>query len=150
MSATARTSPARTAPASSPRSPIFASLAGVIAVVVLFQAAWAGMFIREGKEYDATWVTVHARGADLAIVLALVAVVIAFVKLRARKDLLIGSIALLVVLVLESYIGGLVGENAAVTALHFPLGMALMGLCVWLPLRSRHSASQPRVARPAE
>ncbi len=140
MSATTRTSPARTSSDSPPRSPIFAALVGVIAVIVLFQAAWAGMFIREGKEYDATWVTVHARGAELAIVLALVAVVLAFVKLQARKDLLIGSIALAVILVLESYIGGLVGESPAVTALHFPLGMALMGLCVWLPLRSRHSA----------
>lgn len=137
MSATARTSPVRTLSDSTPRSPIFASLVGVIAVIVLFQAAWAGMFIREGKEYDATWVTIHARGAELAIVLAVVAVVLAFVKLRTRKDLLIGSLALAAILVLESYLGGLVGESPAVTALHLPLGMALMGLCVWLPLRSR-------------
>ncbi len=119
------------------RNPLFASLIGVVAVIVLFQAVWAGIFIRESKEYNATWVQVHSRGADLAILLAVVAAVVAFVKLRERQDLWIGALALAVVLVLESYIGGLVGESSWVTAVHFPLAMAIMGLCVWLPLRIR-------------
>lgn len=135
MSASTGTATATDAPT---RNPLFASLLGVIALIVLFQAVWAGIFIRESKEYNATWVTVHSRGADLAILLTIVAAVLAFVKLRERKDLLFGTIALAVVLVLESYIGGLVGNSPWVTAIHFPLAMAIMGLCVWLPLRSRH------------
>lgn len=122
----------------SKRSPLFASLIGVVAVIVLFQAVWAGIFVRETKEYNATWVEVHSRGADLAILLTIVAAVVVFVKLRERRDLLIGSIVLAVALVLESYIGGLVGDSPWVTAIHFPLAMAIMGLCIWLPLRTRH------------
>lgn len=131
---TATQSSATQAPA---RSPLFSSLIGVVALIVLFQAVWAGIFVREGKEYNATWVEVHSRGAELAIVLTIVAAVVVFVKLRERRDLLIGSVVLAVVLVLESYIGGLVGDSPWVTALHFPLAMAIMGLCVWLPLRTR-------------
>ena len=67
--------------------------------------------------------------------------VAAFVWLRQRrKDLLIGSAALTVLLVLESYIGGEVGGRPGLTAVHFPLAMALMGLAVWLPLRTRGRA----------
>ncbi len=120
------------------RSPLFASLIGVVAVIVLFQAVWAGIFIRESKKYNATWVQVHSRGADLAILLTIVAAIVVFIKIRERRDLLIGSITLAVALVLESYIGGLVGNSPWVTAIHFPLAMAIMGLCGWLPLRTRH------------
>lgn len=134
----AATATQTTASQTSKRSPLFASLIGVVAVIVLFQAVWAGIFIRESKKYSTTWVEVHSRGADLAILLTIVAVVVAFKKLRERRDLLIGSIALAVVLVLESYIGGLVGSSPWVTAIHFPLAMAIMGLCGWLPLRTRH------------
>ena len=41
-----------------------------------------------------------------------------------------------VLLALEAYLGGLIGDSPAVTALHFPLAMALMGLAVWLPVRA--------------
>lgn len=134
---TASTATQNSAAPTTKRSPLFASLVGIVALIVLFQAVWAGIFVREGKDYNATWVQVHSRGADLAILLTVVAAVVVFVKLRDRRDLLVGSIALAVVLVLESYIGGLIGASPWVTAIHFPLAMAIMGLCVWLPLRAR-------------
>lgn len=115
---------------------VYAAIVGVVALVVLFQGVWAGIFIREGKENNSHWVEIHARGADLAILLAIIAVVWAVIRLRARKDLLFGSIALAVILVLEAYLGGIVGDSPGVQAVHFPLAMALMGLCVWLPLRA--------------
>ncbi|MBO1753957.1 hypothetical protein [Allobranchiibius sp. CTAmp26] len=115
---------------------VFAALVGVVAVIVLFQGVWAGIFIREAKENNSTWVQVHARGADLAILLAIIAVVWAVLRLRARKDLLFGSIALAVILVVEAYIGGIIGDSPGAQAVHFPLAMALMGLCVWLPFRA--------------
>jgi heme A synthase len=112
-------------------------LIGVISLIVLLQAAWAGMFIREGKDNNSKWVSVHARGADLAILLSIVALVLVFLKLRERRDLLMGTAAMTVLLIVEAYLGGIIGDNPAIEVIHFPLGMALMGLAVWLPLRVR-------------
>ncbi|MBA8792951.1 hypothetical protein FHX74_000545 [Friedmanniella endophytica] len=119
-----------------PRSTLFSALIGLAALAVLLQGLWAGLFIHEGRKYDDSWVEVHARGADVAIALALVATIVAIVKLRSRLDILVGSIAFTVLLVLEAFLGGLIGDSPAVTAVHFPLAMALMGLAVWLPLRA--------------
>ncbi len=102
---------------------------------------WAGLFVHEGEDYTESWVEVHARGADIAIGLAVIAAVFAFVKLRERRDLWIGAGAMAVLLVLEAYIGGLVGDHPGVTVAHFPIGMALMGLAVWLPLRAGRSVT---------
>jgi hypothetical protein len=45
---------------------------------------------------------------------------------------------LTVLLVLEAYIGGLIRDDGkdALTAVHVPLAMFLMGLVVWLPFRA--------------
>lgn len=115
----------------------YTAIIGVAAVLVLLQAVWAGLFIREGEDYRDNWVEIHARGADLAIILGIVAFVVLVVKLRSRRDLLIGTAAFVVALVLEAYLGGLIGEHSGLTAVHFPLAMALMALAVWLPLRAR-------------
>lgn len=114
----------------------YLSVIGLAGVIILLQAVWAGLFIREGEDYQAGWVTVHARGAEVAIGLSVVAAVIAFVKMRERKDLLIGAGAMALILVLEAYVGGLIGAQANLTVVHIPLGMALMGLAVWLPMRA--------------
>ena len=55
-----------------------------------------------------------------------------------RRDLVVGSAALTVLLVVEAYIGGEIGANSSLTAVHIPLAMALMALSVWLPLRSAY------------
>lgn len=119
------------------RSRLFSVLVGLSTLVVLLQGLWAGLFVQEGQDYKDSWVEVHARGADVAIGLAVVALVVALVKLRSRRDLVVGSIAFVVLLVLEAYLGGLIGDHATLTAVHFPLAMLLMGLAVWLPLRAR-------------
>lgn len=124
-----------------PRSTLYSALIGATSLVVLLQALWAGLFVREGKDYSTGWVEVHSVGADVAIVLALVATIMAFVRLRPRRDLLVGTGALLVLLVLEAVIGGLIGDHGGLTAVHFPLGMALMALAVWLPLRARRATA---------
>jgi heme A synthase len=131
------TTTASSAKTSPKRSTLYVALLGLASLVVLFQAVWAGLFIREGKDNNDTWVNVHARGADLAIVLAIAAAVVVFLRMRDRRDLLIGTIAFAVALVLEAYLGGLIGDSPAVEVVHFPLALALMGLAVWLPLRAR-------------
>ncbi len=118
------------------RSTLYTSLIGLAALDVLLQGLWAGMFIREGKDNNSSWVNVHARGADLAILLGIIATVVAVIKLRERRDLIVGTGAFVVLLVVEAYIGGLIGDHAGLTAVHIPLAMGLMGLAVWLPFKA--------------
>lgn len=102
---------------------------------------WAGIFLEHDGNRDAasSWIDIHARGGDIALGLALLATVVALVRLRARKDLVIGAALLTVLLALEAYIGGLIRDASkdTLTAVHVPLGMAIMALVVWIPLRAR-------------
>jgi hypothetical protein len=123
------------------RSTVFSVLIGVAALAVLLQGLWAGIFLEHDGQRDSAglWIDLHARGAEVSIVLAIAATIVAFVRLRARKDLWVGSSVLTVLLVLQSYLGGLIRDDGkdTLTVVHVPLAMALMGLVVWLPLRAR-------------
>lgn len=122
-------------------TPAYSALIGLASLGVLLQGLWAGLFVREGKAYQDTWVHVHALDAEITIVLAALATVVAFVSMRhRRRDLVVGTAVFTVLLVLESYLGGLIGEHGRLTAVHFPIAMGLMGLAVWLPLRARSRA----------
>lgn len=131
---TASRAPGTAAGASTDR--LFSILVGLTTLAVFLQTVWAGMMIREGKDYDASWVSVHDWGARVAFVLALAAVVVALLRLRSRRDLLVGAVALAVLIFAESYVGGLVGDKPGIVALHIPLGTAILSLAVWLPFRS--------------
>jgi hypothetical protein len=135
--------PSRTAPEDRERpsgGPVFSSLLGLCAVAVLLQGLWAGIFLRfDGKrDASASWIDVHARGGEVALVLAVLATAWALWKLRSRVDLWLGSIVLVVLLAAESYIGGLIRDAGkdTLTAVHVPLALAIMGLVVWLPTRA--------------
>jgi heme A synthase len=67
----------------------------------------------------------------------------ALFRLRSRKDLLYGAIVLVVLLVLEGYLGGLIRDEGkdSLTPIHIPLPMFLMAVSVWLPLRAARGAS---------
>jgi hypothetical protein len=123
------------------RYTVFSSLIGLSALVVLLQGVWAGIFLAHDGQRDASsgWIDVHARGADLALLLAVVATGWAIWKLRSRKDLWLGGIVFVVLLVLESYLGGLIRDAGkdTLTVVHVPMALGLMGLAVWLPLRAR-------------
>jgi hypothetical protein len=127
------------------RSLLFNVVLGLTALAVLLQAVWAGIFLEHDGERDAasSWIDVHARGGDIAIGLAVLATIVALVKLRRRKDLWIGSAVLTVLLVVEAYIGGLIVDDSkdTRTAVHVPLAMAVMALVIWLPLRARTSGT---------
>lgn len=119
----------------------FTAIIGLAALVVLLQAVWAGIFIREHQDYSHTWIVVHARGADVAIGLGLVALVVLLLRARQRRDLVVGTAAFVVALVLEAYIGGILGPDPALSVVHFPLAMAITGLSVWLPFRASRDRS---------
>jgi uncharacterized membrane protein len=137
VAAPARTDPGTTAPAR-PRSTLYSAVIGLAALAVLLQGVWAGLFLREDGGYRDGWVQVHSHGAEVAIALAAVATIIAFVRLRARRDVWIGSLVFTVLLVLEAYLGGRISDQHSVASqvVHVPLALALMGLAVWLPLRA--------------
>lgn len=116
----------------------YSMLTGAAALLVFLQGLWAGIFIREGHDFRQSWVDVHARGAEVAIVLAAVAAALSLWRLRSRIDLVAGSAAFTVLLVIEAFVGGHIGNSPGMTTVHIPLGMALMGLAVWLPIRARH------------
>jgi heme A synthase len=116
---------------------LYQVLAGLAALGILLQGVWAGLFIRPGEPNDGTWVFVHARCAEVTIAAAVAAAAVAVWRLRARRDLLLGSGALVVLLVVEAYVGGEVFRRPGLAVLHIPLALALMGLAVWLPLRAR-------------
>lgn len=116
------------------RSPLFAAVIGLASVAVLLQGLWAGLFVQEGKEYDDSWVEVHDWGARTAIALSIIGLIVAVVQLRHRPVLIGGTAALVVLLFVESYLGGEIGDKPDYTAIHFPLALALMALCVWLPI----------------
>jgi hypothetical protein len=62
-------------------STLFGTLVGLASLAILLQAVWAGIFIRQGGAYDGFWVTVHARGAEVTIALALAV----WLPFRARR-----------------------------------------------------------------
>ncbi len=120
---------------------VFGTLTGLASAVVLLQGLWAGIFLETDGKRDAasSWIDVHARGADLALLLGVLATVWAIWKLRPRRDLWVGSLVFTLLIVLESYLGGAIRDAGkdTLTAVHVPLAMAIMGLAVWLPLRAR-------------
>jgi heme A synthase len=121
---------------SSVRSPLYSVLIGLAALAVLLQGLWAGLFIHEGQDFQQSWVDVHARCGEAAILFAALASVVAFLKLRSRPAIVAGTVALTMLLVLEAYLGGLIGGQPDMTVVHLPLGMALMGLVIWLTTRA--------------
>jgi len=118
------------------RSPLFSGLVGLASLGILLQGVWAGLFIHEGHGFRENWVNVHSIGGSVIGALALIAVIVALVQLRHRRDLVVASVVFFLLLVLEIFLGGLIGDTPALAAVHIPLALALMGMAVWLPLRA--------------
>lgn len=126
-----------------PGSRAFSVLVGLTTLGVLLQGLWAGLMVPvgEGGTYRETWVEIHGHGADVTILLALLATVVALWRLRDLRPLWLGAGALTLLLALEAFLGGLVsdGDARAAALVHVPLALALMGLAVWLPFGTRRA-----------
>ncbi len=147
--------PARFSVDDAGRRRIYQALTGLAALAVLLQGLWAGIFLEhDGHRDDAEgWIDVHARGGEVALLLAALAAVWALARLRARRDLVAGSLALTLLLALEAYLGGLIRDDDvdALTIVHVPLALLLMALAVWLPFqaaRGNGSAGAPGSTAP--
>lgn len=120
---------------------VFAALMGLAALAVLLHGLWAGLFLPKKGDAGESWVEVHARGGEVALGLAVLATLVAFIWIRARRDLWVGGAVTVVLLVVESWLGGEIsdGGKSSLTAVHVPLAMALMALVTWLSFRSARS-----------
>jgi hypothetical protein len=131
---------------------VFAVLVGLAAIAVLLQGLWAGIFLQhDGHRDDAgSWIEVHALGGEVALALAALATAWALWRLRARRQLWLGSLTLTVLLVVEAYLGGLIRDDGkdSLSAVHVPLALGLMALAVWLPLRAAAPVASPARRRP--
>ncbi|HET8603868.1 MAG TPA: hypothetical protein VFM09_08075 [Marmoricola sp.] len=114
---------------------------GVSALAVLLQGLWAGIFLSHPAHVDSasSWIDVHARGGEVALLFAVLGTGWAFWKRRERKDLWLGGAAYALLLVIEAWIGGQIRDDGvdSLTAVHIPVAMACMAMAVWLPLRAR-------------
>ena len=124
---------------------------GLAALAVLLQGLWAGIFLEHDGKRDAasSWINVHAHGGEVATALAAIATLIALVKLRRHRALVTGTAALTALLVFEAWLGGLIRDDGkdTLTAVHVPLGLAIMAIATWLPTRAvmlkRQERQQP-------
>jgi hypothetical protein len=82
-------------------------------------------------------VAVHQHGAEVVVVLALLATGAAVLWMRARRDLVVGTAAFLVLLLAEMFLGIAVDGSSSALVVHVPLAMLLLGLAVWLPMAAR-------------
>ena len=126
-----------TEPARRTVHPAWSALVGLASLGVLLQGLWAGLFLRPDAGDRGTWVAVHQHGAEVTVVLALLATGAALVWMRARRDLVIGTAVFLVLLLAEMFLGIAVDGSSSALVVHVPLAMLLLGLAVWLPMAAR-------------
>ncbi|MEO7060762.1 MAG: hypothetical protein ABI083_13665 [Lapillicoccus sp.] len=88
-------------------------------LVIILQGLWAGVFLQHGGERDSaqSWIEIHARGGEVAIVLTLAVAAVGGLIVDASGDTL--------------------------TAVHVPLALLIMGIAIWIPVRARHLRSHP-------
>ena len=128
------------------KSTAYTVLIALATIAIVLQGLWAGIFLEHDGKRDAasSWIDMHARGGEVALALAAIATVMAFFRIRPRRDLWLGGAGLCALLVVESYLGGLIRDDGkdTLTAVHVPLAMAIMGVAAWLVVRSRRPSEQ--------
>lgn len=125
--------------ASGPRR-LYAISIGISALFVVFQYFTSGEFITGGMAKDAkeTWTSIHGFGAYPVMVFALIAVVVAFTRLRAARGLWVATGVYFVATVVQWLLGHAISTLGidALTPLHVVVAAVVMGLAVWLSVRS--------------
>jgi len=106
--------------------PGYAALIGLIALAILLQAIFAGVFIEPGTHSGS--LDAHKVNAD-----------------RAARSLAIGSVVLAVLLIAVDAIGHAITDSSddGLTPVHIPLALACFGLTIWLSARARSLRRAP-------
>lgn len=115
-------------------SKVLGMILGIAALLILLQGVWAGVFMNKKGSAHQSWVDIHGHMGEATALVAVIAFVWALVKLRDRRDVLIGTAAFAVV-VIATVAVGMAGKGGLVV--HLPLALCAMGLAVWLPTRLR-------------
>jgi heme A synthase len=126
--------------------PLFAALAGITSLLIFVQGLTAGQFV--SQDHRDGWIAVHGVVGNVAVLTALVTAVYAVVALRRCPGLRWGSVALLVLLVLQDLTGQLIthGKLDGLIGVHVPLALLVFGATVWLSVRAallRRSGGDP-------
>jgi hypothetical protein len=117
--------------------PAWSALVGLTTLGILLQGLWAGLFLRRGAAGRSTWVAVHQHAGETTVLLALLAAAAAVIWMRGRRDLLIGTVVLFVLLAVELMLGYAIENSSGAVAVHVPLALLIMGTAVWLPVAAR-------------
>ncbi len=115
----------------------FSALVGLTSLAIFFQAITAGQFV--SQEHRGGWISAHDVIANVVAVLALATMVFTIVALRkVSRPLLIGTVALFVLVVLQTLIGHQITDAHQdwLIGLHVPIAFLVFGLAVWLPIRA--------------
>ena len=134
---TARTTTVHAAPG--PRR-VFAISIGVSALFVVFQYFTSGEFITDGMPKDTRelWTEVHGFGAYPVMVFALIAAIVAFTRLRGARGLPVAAAGYFVATVVQWLLGHAISTLGidALTPVHVVVAAIVLGLAVWLSVRS--------------
>lgn len=107
---------------------------------VVFQYFTSGEFITDGipKDTRDLWTEIHGFGAYPVMVFALVAAIIAFTRLRGTRWLVRGTALYFVATVVQWLLGHAISTLGmdALTPLHVVVAALVLGLGVWLSVRS--------------
>jgi len=115
----------------------FSALVGATTVAIFLQAVIAGEFV--SQRHRGGWIDVHSIVADVVDVLALATMVFVIVKLRtASRVLLWGSVILLVLVIVQTFIGHLITDANQdwLIGIHVPLAFIIFAIAIWLPVRA--------------
>jgi lipopolysaccharide export LptBFGC system permease protein LptF len=138
MSTTTRASES-TAISPGPRKAYAISI-GLSALFVVFQYFTSGEFITGGMQKDAkdTWTELHGFGAYPVMVFALIALVVAFTRLRPARGLAVATGVYFVATVVQWLLGHAISTLGidALTPVHVVVAAIVIGLAVWLSVRS--------------
>lgn len=128
----------RAVPAGARRA--YAISIGLSALFVVFQYFTSGEFITDGIGRDAreTWTNIHGFGAYPVMVFALIAAIVAFSRLRAVPGLAIATAGYFVATVVQWLLGHAISTLGidALTPVHVVVAAVVIGLAVWLSVRS--------------
>jgi drug/metabolite transporter (DMT)-like permease len=116
---------------------VFSALIGVTSLAIFVQAITAGEFV--SQDHRKGWISAHNVVADVVVLLALVTMVFAIAALRkVSRALLTGTIVLLVLVVVQTFIGHEITDNSQdwLIGIHVPLAFIVFGIAVWLPIQS--------------
>jgi hypothetical protein len=111
------------------------AVVGVLALAVLVQAFTAGRFVGEpGKSYKG-FVDAHKGVGDLVVLLAVVAVAVAFTMWRGKAgfQMVAGeTVVLLVLTIIQFGVGQQVSKHPGLLTIHIPVAVLIFGVTTHL------------------